>query len=69
MFCKAQQVIVEPYKTELNQKFITWLESKGIESSGKELDFTGNDALALEFQVEVQTEYYKEMDCNVIFCS
>lgn len=61
LFCKYHAITAEPYKTELNEKYKKWLEAKGIDSTGKELDFSGRDALALDFQVAIQEEYYKEM--------
>lgn len=64
MFRFRNSISVEPYRTELVNMYVNWLAEKGISSSAcneGDIDFSSNDENMMEFLIEVQEEYYREM--------
>jgi len=64
LFCKfkLENDYEEPYKSEFNTYFNEWLEKNGIDRRAEDinpLDATDRDLL--EFKVELQSKYYREM--------
>ncbi len=57
----TQKVTVEPYRTELEERYRNWAEGKGIKINSGKVDFTGTDKNILAFFVDVTKEYYAEM--------
>ncbi|MBQ9121721.1 MAG: hypothetical protein IJY12_05125 [Clostridia bacterium] len=53
---------IEPYRTEFAEMFKKWLEEKGIEKDLSAIPFfTSEDPDLLDFKVDLQASYYKEM--------
>ncbi|MBR6558425.1 MAG: hypothetical protein IKT70_05375 [Clostridia bacterium] len=53
---------IEPYSSEFRQNFRAWLDEKGLEYDAENCDL--NEKVTgplLEYKMEVQTEYYREM--------
>jgi len=57
----TQQVTLEPYRTELEERYRNWAEGKGRRINTGKVDFTEMDKNILEFFVDVTKEYYTEM--------
>ncbi len=63
LFYKPENFVYdEPYRTELLTGFDEWLKKKGIERNLEEVNLSSHtDDDLLDFKLEVQKEYFKEM--------
>ena len=57
----SQKVTLEPYRTELEDRFRKWAEVNRIKVNKGNVDFTKPDKTITEFFVDVTKEYYREM--------
>jgi hypothetical protein len=57
----SQKVTLEPYRSELEERFRRWAEGKKLKVSKDKVDFTKTDIAILEFFMDVTKEYYIEM--------
>ena len=52
---------VEPYVSEFKGLFKEWLVKKGLEYNIDNLDFMAQDQILMDFKIELQEGYYREM--------
>ena len=57
----TQKVTLEPYRTELEKRYRSWAEGKGIRVNNGKVDFTKMDRNIQEFFIDVTKAYYREM--------
>ena len=57
----TQKVTLEPYRTELEERYRKWAGGKRIKVNKEKIDFTKADKTILEFFTDVNKEYYREM--------
>jgi hypothetical protein len=57
----TQKVTLEPYRTELEERYRKWAGGKRIEVNKEKIDFTKADKTILNFFTDVNKEYYREM--------
>jgi hypothetical protein len=57
----TQKVTLEPYRTELEQRYRDWAEGKGLSLDEARVDFMETDRSMLEFFIDVTKAYYGEM--------
>lgn len=61
MFRKDRPCVVEPYRTRLEQRYRSWVKSRGLEAPESSPNFSSEDPLMLDFLCETQAAYYREM--------
>jgi hypothetical protein len=57
----AQPVVLEPYRTNLETRYLNWLELAALPAPNLPIDFRKPDAPMARFFVEVMQEYYREL--------
>jgi hypothetical protein len=57
----TQKVTLEPYRSQLEDRYRDWAGDKRIKLIKGKIDFTKPDKTMLEFFINVTQEYYKEM--------
>jgi hypothetical protein len=53
--------LVEPYRSQLESRYLAWAKPRGIPSPATPVDFAGSDASVITFLSELQRAYYQEM--------
>ena len=53
--------LVEPYRSQLEARFIAWTKTRGIPSPATPVDFSGTDLTVIAFLSELQKAYYLDM--------
>jgi hypothetical protein len=61
LISKSRNITLEPYRSELENLYRKWADSKGIKVSKGRIEFIQSDKTILQFLVEVQKEYYIEI--------
>jgi len=62
LFGRNQKVIVEPYRTEFNQKFDKWLKEQGDTRTSADFDINDfEDETVIDFKAYLHEQYYHEM--------
>ena len=57
----SQPVTLEPYRSQLEERFRTWAEQKHVRIPRKPIDFTRSTDAVVRFFVSVQEQYYRDM--------
>lgn len=57
VFCFMQKLI-EPYRSQLQERFNSWAREKGIATGDVQVDFAGADPMVVAFLVELQKIYF-----------
>jgi len=58
---KANPIVLEPYKSELEAKYRGWALANDISTDKNDIDFSSQDKNMLHFLCDVQKSYYTEM--------
>ncbi len=58
---KQFKIVIEPYRTQLEQRYRAWAAERGIEVQEAPLDFQEPDDGILEFSKEITRNYYRDM--------
>jgi len=57
----TQKPVLEPYRTELEDRYRAWAKNKKIKLPGGKIDFTKNEKTILQFFIDVTQDYYRDM--------
>ncbi|MDY0099432.1 MAG: hypothetical protein RBR81_09530 [Bacteroidales bacterium] len=57
----TQKATLEPYRSELEDRYRAWTQSKKIKLPKEKIDFTKSDKTMLQFFIDVTQDYYREM--------
>ncbi|HCE42936.1 MAG TPA: hypothetical protein DET40_05265 [Lentisphaeria bacterium] len=53
--------LIEPYRTQLQERFISWAKLNGVSIGKAPVDFSDSEPSVITFLVEVQKSYFNEM--------